>query len=77
VVGVREGLNLPRYPTLKGRLGSKKAEIESVTPDTEAGGLVMSGFKRPREQLTETIILGHGPDAAPAVVEILAEIGVL
>ena len=26
VLGVKEGINLPRYPTLKGRLASKKVE---------------------------------------------------
>ena len=28
VVGVKEGINLPRYPTMKGRLASKKAEVD-------------------------------------------------
>jgi hypothetical protein len=37
----------------------------------------MVGFRPPREQVTETVILGHGPEAAPKVVEILTEIGVL
>ena len=27
VVGVKEGINLPRYPTMKGRLASKKVEV--------------------------------------------------
>ncbi|MGB1724623.1 MAG: electron transfer flavoprotein subunit beta/FixA family protein, partial [Ilumatobacteraceae bacterium] len=27
VVGVKEGINLPRYPTMKGRLASKKAGV--------------------------------------------------
>ena len=29
------------------------------------------------EQLTATTILGNGPDAAPAVVDLLEELGVL
>lgn len=77
VVGVKEGINLPRYPTLKGRLASKKAEVESMTPSGEPGGLTLIDFRPPREQVTETVILGHGPAAAPKVVEILTEIGVL
>ena len=77
VLGVKEGLNLPRYPTLKGRLGSKKAEVESVEPTGQIGGLAMIEFRPPKEQVTETVVLGHGPEAAPRVVEILAEIGVL
>ena len=30
VVGVKEGINLPRYPTLKGRLASKKVDVATV-----------------------------------------------
>lgn len=77
VVGVKEGINLPRYPTLKGRLASKKTEVASIAPTGRSGGLSMVGFRPPREQVTETVILGHGADAAPKVVEILTEIGVL
>ena len=77
MLGVKEGLNLPRYPTLKGRLASKKTQIETVEPGTGPGGLRLVGFRPPREQVTETIILGHGPEAAPRVVEIMTEIGVL
>ncbi|MEX1004896.1 MAG: electron transfer flavoprotein subunit beta/FixA family protein [Acidimicrobiia bacterium] len=77
MLGAKEGLNLPRYPTLKGRLSSKKAQIESIEPVGDPGGLRMVGFLRPREQVTETVVLGHGPEAAPKVIEILTEIGVL
>ena len=28
VLGIKEGINLPRYPTLKGRLGAKKVEVK-------------------------------------------------
>ncbi len=77
VLGVKEGLNLPRYPTLKGRLASKKADVEQVEPTGSPGGLRMIGFEPPREQVTETVVLGHGPEAAPRVIEILVEAGVL
>lgn len=77
VVGVKEGINLPRYPTLKGRLASKKTEVVSIAPTGVEGGMTLVEFRPPREQVTETVILGHGPEAAPKVVEILAEIGVL
>src|SRR5947209_9306021 len=32
VIGVKEGINLPRYPTVPGRLKAKKAPVETVTP---------------------------------------------
>ena len=77
VLGVKEGINLPRYPTMKGRLASKKAEVASVEPSAESGGLHKIMLERPPEKKSETVILGTGPEAAPAVVDVLEEIGVL
>ena len=37
VVGVREGINLPRYPSLPGRLRAKKAEIERIDAGAARG----------------------------------------
>jgi hypothetical protein len=34
-------------------------------------------LRRPAEQVSETIILGEGPEAASAVVDVLEELGVL
>jgi electron transfer flavoprotein beta subunit len=77
VVGVKEGINLPRYPTMKGRLASKKAELTTVEPTAEAGGLTKLTLKRPAERRSETVMLGTGPEAAPAVVDVLEQIGVV
>ncbi|MBC8364623.1 MAG: electron transfer flavoprotein beta subunit/FixA family protein [Actinobacteria bacterium] len=77
VLGVREGINLPRYPTMKGRLASKKAEVVVVGQSAEAGGQDRVRLHRPVEQVSETVILGEGPDAAAAVVDVLEELGVL
>ena len=77
VLGVKEGINLPRYPTLKGRLASKKVAVAQVTPTNEPGGQKMITLLPAAEQVSATVILGTGPDAAPAVVDMLAEIGVL
>ncbi len=77
VLGVKEGLNLPRYPTMKGRLASKKLEVRSLELDTEPGGQARVRLHRPEEQVSETVILGEGPDAAAAVVDVLDELGVL
>lgn len=77
VVGVKEGINLPRYPTLKGRLASKKAEITTRAAASEPGGQRMIRLVQTTEQVTETIRLGDGPDAAVAVVDVLDDLGVL
>jgi electron transfer flavoprotein beta subunit len=77
VLGVKEGINLPRYPTLKGRLASKKVEVAQVSPVGEPGGQKMITLLPAAEQVSATVILGNGPDAAAAVVDMLEEIGVL
>ena len=77
VLGVKEGLNLPRYPTMKGRLASKKVEVLVMPAEGEAGGQSKIKLRRPPEQVSNTIMLGNGPEAAPAVVDLLVELGVL
>lgn len=77
VVGVREGINLPRYPSVPGRLRAKRKEIERMSPVRAAGGPEMIRMALPVEQVQEVEILGSGPEAAPRVVELLREIGVL
>ena len=77
VLGVKEGINLPRYPTLKGRLASKKVDVAQVSPQGEPGGQRMITLVRAAEQASQTIMLGNGPEAAPAVVDLLEELGIL
>jgi electron transfer flavoprotein beta subunit len=77
VLGVKEGINLPRYPTLKGRLASKKVDVAQVVPAGEPGGQQMITLLPAAEQVSATVILGTGPEAAAAVVDMLEEIGVL
>jgi electron transfer flavoprotein beta subunit len=76
-LGVKEGINLPRYPTMRGRLASKKLVVTTMEIDAEAGGQALVRLHRPTETLSQTTILGHGPEAAPAVVDVLEELGVL
>ena len=66
-VGVKEGINLPRYPTLPGRSKSKKAEVASVTAEHVAGGLATESFDNAAEVVVQTTILGRGPDAGGLV----------
>ena len=77
VLGIKEGINLPRYPTMKGRLASKKAELETADVVAPAGGQTLVKLHRPAEQASTTEILGTDESAAVAVVDILEEIGVL
>ncbi len=77
IVGVKEGINLPRYPTMKGRLASKKVEVDRAELDAEAGGQSLVALKEPAETVSETVILGDSEDAAPVIVDLLEELGVL
>lgn len=73
VVAVKEGINLPRYPTLKGRLNAKKVEVGQVSHERVGSGQVMVRLLAPVQEVSETTIL---PDAA-AVVDVLEELQVL
>jgi electron transfer flavoprotein beta subunit len=77
VLGVKEGINLPRYPTMKGRLASKKVELETMEIVAEPGGQVTKHLHRPTETESHTQILGHGEEAAIAVVDLFEELGTL
>jgi electron transfer flavoprotein beta subunit len=77
VVGVREGINLPRYPSVPGRLRARKKEIERIVPERVAGGPALERLRLPVEQEQDVEILGRGPEAAPRVVEVMRELGVL
>jgi electron transfer flavoprotein beta subunit len=77
VVAVREGINLPRYPSVPGRLRAKRKEIERIVPERRPGGPTLDRLQVPVEQEQHVEILGNGPEAAPRVVELMRELGVL
>jgi electron transfer flavoprotein beta subunit len=75
VIGVKEGLNLPRYPSLPGRLRARNAVVERVTPAWTRSGHVKVGLRVPEQQRGQRELLGTGPDAAPAIVDLLEQVG--
>lgn len=99
VVGVKEGLNLPRYPSVPGRLRAKRKEVERVAlggspagalglgagEDAAVGGTApgaipgptMLALRLPAEERTAATVIGHGADAAPAVVDLLQQLGLV
>ena len=74
VFTVKEGINLPRYPSLPGRLKAKKKPVDRIEPRHDGGGLEKVRLKLPPEQGSEVEILGEGAAAAPKVVQILKEL---
>jgi electron transfer flavoprotein beta subunit len=77
VVTVKEGINLPRYPSLPGRLKAKKKPIERLSPGWPGNQLEKIRLKLPPEQEHHVEVLGTGPEAAPAVIELFQKLGVL
>ena len=77
VVTVLEGINLPRYPSVPGRMRAKRKPLAASEPARAQPKLEMVRLKLPESSSKQAEVLGHGPDAAPRVVEILSEIGVM
>ena len=77
MIGVKEGITWPRYPTMRGRLASKKLAVDVTSSDAASGGQAKIRLSRPEEQVSETVVLGEGAEAAPKVVELLKELGLL
>ncbi|HYM49456.1 MAG TPA: electron transfer flavoprotein subunit beta/FixA family protein [Candidatus Limnocylindrales bacterium] len=71
VLTVKEGINLPRYPSLPGRLKAKKKDIERIQPRPQDAGLEKVRLKLPVMAAHTVEILGSDGDAAPQVVEVL------
>jgi electron transfer flavoprotein beta subunit len=77
VVTVLEGGVEPRYPSITGRMKAKKAKIETVAPRAEPRGSGRVRLTLPPAQPSTVEVLGEGPDAAPAVVDLLQRLGVM
>jgi electron transfer flavoprotein beta subunit len=76
VVTVKEGINLPRYPSVPAKLRARRKPIERRTPAPRAPRLEMVRLVVPEGRGRQAEVLGEGPEAAPAVVELLQRLGV-
>ena len=77
VICVKEGINLPRYPSLPGRLRAKRAEIERHEPQWQEEGLRKRLLRVPAAERKQATVLGTGADAVPALIGVFEEWGVL
>jgi electron transfer flavoprotein beta subunit len=66
----------PRYPTIKGRMAAKKVAIEEREPAAEPEGPRRVRLLLPPASPSTVQVLGEGPEAAPAVVDLLEKLGV-
>lgn len=77
VLTVKEGINLPRYPSLPGRLKAKKKEIQRLKPQWQDGGLEKIRLKLPVQAAHTVEILGKDGHAGAQVVELLQRLRLL
>ncbi|HEY3880261.1 MAG TPA: electron transfer flavoprotein subunit beta/FixA family protein [Trebonia sp.] len=82
LVTVKEGINLPRYPSLPGRLRAKRAVIRHIpfaeaVPGPAAPDVSMTRLRVTDAPRKQAAVLGTGTDAVPALVAVLAELGVI
>ncbi len=77
VVTILEGGVEPRYPTVPGRMKAKKAPVEEREPTAAPVGPSRLRLVLPPPTPSSVEILGEGPGAAPAVVDLFERLGVL
>src|SRR6266568_3864575 len=70
-------MNLPRYPSLPGRLRAKRAAVERSSPAFAAEGLRKEALRVPESAAHQATVLGSGADAVPELIRVLEEMGVL
>ena len=77
VVTVKEGLNLPRYPSVPGRMRARSKPVKVVNMLRPEPLLDLVKLAVPPGQGRRAESLGDGPAAAPAVVDMLQQAGVV
>lgn len=77
VIAVKEGINLPRYPSLRGTMKAKKKPVDRDRPSPRGAGLEMKRLVHPPDQGKQVEMLGQGAAAAPKVVELLRSLEVI
>jgi len=76
VVTVKEGLNLPRYPSVPAKLRANRKPVDARPVDPSAARLELLRLVVPEGAGKQAEVLGRGPEAAPAIVEVMQKLGV-
>src|SRR2546423_1595782 len=77
VLTVKEGLNLPRYPSLPGRLKAKKKEIQRVKPEWREGGLEKVRLMLPVQTGHTVEMIGQNGDVGAQLVQLFQRLRLL
>jgi electron transfer flavoprotein beta subunit len=74
VVAVKEGLNEPRYASMRARMQARKQEVPSVPVERQTEpGLEKLRLETPEKEEGSAEILGDGPDAVPEIMRVLRD----
>ncbi len=76
VVSVKEGLNLPRYPSVPAKIRAKSKPVAATEVARADARLEKLRLVHPEGQAKQAEVLGEGAAAAPRVVELLQQLGV-
>lgn len=77
VLTVWEGGVEPRYPNISGRMKAKKARVEVLEPSVAPQGSGRLGLRVLPPPANDVEVLGEGKAAAPRLVHVLRELGVV
>lgn len=77
VITVRDGLNIPRYPSVPGRIQARKKPVDMKKPLPRVPKLEKVSLSVVPSDSAGAQILGNGVDAVPALVDVLRTIGIL
>lgn len=77
VFTIKEGINVPRYPPMIGKMRAKKKPLDRIEPEWSEDGVKKIRLKTPEERGSTVEILGEGVAAVPRAIEVLKEIGVI
>ena len=77
VISVKDGVNIPRYPSVPGRIKARKKPVDVVAGERPDPKLEKVRLDLVEEETRSAEVLGTGPEAVPALVEIFKKIGVI
>jgi len=77
VITVKEGLNEPRYPSMRAKMQARKASVEQSEPDPREDDLELVELEVPETDDSPAEIIGESPEAAEEVVDVLEELEVV
>ena len=75
VITVKEGINEPRYASMRAKMSARRQEVDRGEPDAASGpgSFEKLRLEAPSGDDSAAELLGEGPEAVPDVIEVLEE----